>query len=53
MSLHSVRSQPLAFAGVLAAAGAAWLVTADRMAGMDAGPGTDLGTLGWFIGCAA
>ena len=27
-----------------------WLVTADRMAGMDAGPGTDLGRLGWFTG---
>jgi predicted metal-binding membrane protein len=28
----------------------AWWSTADRMANMDAGPGTDLGTLGWFIG---
>jgi predicted metal-binding membrane protein len=28
----------------------AWWSTADRMAGMDAGPGTDLGTLGWFVG---
>jgi predicted metal-binding membrane protein len=28
----------------------AWWVTVDRMRGMDAGPGTDLGTLGWFIG---
>ena len=27
-----------------------WAVTDDRMAGMDAGPGTDLGGLGWFIG---
>jgi predicted metal-binding membrane protein len=34
---------------VLLAAGA-WLLTDDRMAGMDAGPGTDLGGLGWFIG---
>jgi predicted metal-binding membrane protein len=31
-------------------AAAAWLVTADRMEGMDAGPGTDLGGLGWFVG---
>jgi predicted metal-binding membrane protein len=31
-------------------AGLAWWSTADRMAGMDAGPGTDLGTLGWFLG---
>jgi len=30
--------------------GLAWWSTAQRMAGMDAGPGTDLGTLGWFVG---
>ena len=30
--------------------GVAWWSTADRMAGMDAGPGTDLGELGWFLG---
>ena len=28
----------------------AWWSTAGRMADMDAGPGTDLGTLGWFVG---
>jgi predicted metal-binding membrane protein len=28
----------------------AWWWTVDRMRGMDAGPGTDLGTLGWFVG---
>jgi predicted metal-binding membrane protein len=28
----------------------AWWSTADRMANMDTGPGTDLGTLGWFAG---
>jgi predicted metal-binding membrane protein len=33
---------------VLAAVG--WLVTDERMAGMDAGPGTDLGALGFFVG---
>ena len=27
-----------------------WIVTFDRMRGMDAGPGTDLGGLGWFLG---
>ena len=32
---------------VLAAVG--WLVTGDRMAGMDAGPGTDPGALGFFL----
>ena len=31
-------------------AGLAWWVTAERMTGMDAGPGTDLGALGWFTG---
>ena len=34
----------------LGAAAAAWVVTVDRMRGMDAGPGTDLGGLGWFLG---
>jgi predicted metal-binding membrane protein len=28
----------------------AWWSTVVRMAGMDAGPGTDLGALGWFLG---
>lgn len=28
----------------------AWVVTVERMRGMDAGPGTDLGGLGWFVG---
>jgi predicted metal-binding membrane protein len=28
----------------------AWWSTADRMSGMDAGPGTALGGLGWFLG---
>jgi hypothetical protein len=26
-----------------------WLVTDERMAGMDAGPATDLGTLGFYV----
>ena len=29
---------------------AAWVLTDERMAGMDAGPGTDPGALGWFLG---
>ena len=29
---------------------AAWVLTFDRMRGMDEGPGTDLGGLGWFLG---
>ena len=35
---------------LFAAATAAWAVTVDRMRGMDAGPGTDLGGLGWYLG---
>ncbi len=37
-------------AGVVTAAGAAWLILAERMAGMDTGPGGDPGALGWFAG---
>ena len=36
--------------GLVAAALVGWLVLLDRMRGMDAGPGTDLGSLGWFLG---
>ena len=35
---------------LVAAALAAWIVTVTRMRGMDAGPGTDLGGLGWYLG---
>jgi predicted metal-binding membrane protein len=35
---------------VLAAALAAWIVTVERMRGMDAGPGTDLGGFAWYLG---
>jgi predicted metal-binding membrane protein len=35
---------------LLAAAASTWIVTAQRMRGMDAGPGSDLGRLGWFVG---
>ena len=33
---------------LVALAGGCWAVTAQRMRGMDMGPGTDLGGLGWF-----
>jgi predicted metal-binding membrane protein len=36
--------------GLLAAALVTWIVTVERMDGMDAGPGTDLGGFGWFLG---
>ena len=45
------RLDPVSAASVLlAAALLAWVVTFNRMRGMDAGPGTDLGGLGWFVG---
>lgn len=43
------RQQTIAFA-LVAVALAGWIVTAVRMEGMDDGPGTALGTLGWFVG---
>src|SRR5439155_10155543 len=46
----AMRSRLGLVALLLALAGVAWWSTADRMAGMDAGPGTDLGALGWFLG---
>jgi predicted metal-binding membrane protein len=41
---------PLIVAALLAVALVTWIVTMQRMRGMDAGPGTDLGGLGWFVG---
>jgi predicted metal-binding membrane protein len=35
---------------LLALAAIAWAATGDQMSGMDAGPGTDPGTLGFFLG---
>jgi predicted metal-binding membrane protein len=34
----------------LGAAAIAWALTVERMRGMDSGPGTDLGGLGWYLG---
>jgi predicted metal-binding membrane protein len=42
------RSRPAIL--LVAGAAAAWAVTVQRMRGMDAGPGTDLGGLGWYLG---
>jgi predicted metal-binding membrane protein len=44
--LAPVRTAALLFGVVLLA----WVVTVERMRGMDAGPGTDLGGLGWYLG---
>jgi predicted metal-binding membrane protein len=46
--LTAMRTELWMVAALLAAAGLAWWSTADRMAGMDAGPGTALGSAGWF-----
>ena len=35
---------------LLGAAAVAWAITYERMQGMDEGPGTDLGGLGWYLG---
>ena len=44
-------TRPFAIATVVVAAAlVAWLVTLDRMTGMDAGPATDLGGMTWFLG---
>jgi predicted metal-binding membrane protein len=48
--LTAMRTELGIVAVLLAAAGLAWFSTADRMAGMDAGPGSSLGALGWFTG---
>jgi predicted metal-binding membrane protein len=46
----AVRTRLGLVALLFALAALAWWSTAERMAGMDAGPGTDLGALGWFLG---
>ena len=46
------RSLSPVWAAVLLVGGAlvAWIVTVERMRGMDEGPGTHLGGLGWYLG---
>ncbi len=46
--LSATRRHPGAVLGLLGAAVLAWWLTVERMSGMDASPGADLGTLGWF-----
>jgi predicted metal-binding membrane protein len=54
MTVYARRIGPLArgqgglIAGLLGLALVGWLITDRRMAGMDAGPGTDLGTVGFY-----
>src|SRR5438067_8371008 len=49
-ALAAVRARLGVVALLFALAALAWWSTASRMSGMDAGPGGDLGTLGWFVG---
>ncbi|MEA2247456.1 MAG: hypothetical protein QOH46_1985 [Solirubrobacteraceae bacterium] len=46
----AARGRLALIAVLFAAAAVAWWSTAQRMQGMDEGPGTDLGALGWFVG---
>jgi predicted metal-binding membrane protein len=46
----AVRARLGLVALLFALAALAWWLTVDRMRGMDEGPGTDLGTVGWFLG---
>ena len=49
-AFSAVRARLALVAILFALAALAWWLTAVRMAGMDAGPGTDIGALGWFLG---
>jgi predicted metal-binding membrane protein len=49
-AVAAMRTQLGLVALLFGLAGLAWWVTADQMAGMDAGPGTDLGAFSWFLG---
>jgi predicted metal-binding membrane protein len=49
-ALAATRARLGLIALLVALAVVAWWSTAERMSGMDAGPGTELGALGWFLG---
>jgi predicted metal-binding membrane protein len=49
-ALAAVRARLGLVALLCSLAAIAWWSTAQRMSGMDEGPGTDLGALGWFLG---
>ena len=48
--MEAVLRRPPLTAALLILALVAWFVTVEAMRGMDAGPGTDLRSLGWFMG---
>ena len=49
-ALAASRSRLLLVAALFVLAGIAWWSTDARMHGMDGGPGSELGTLAWFLG---
>jgi predicted metal-binding membrane protein len=49
-ALAAARARLGLIAVLFGLAALAWWSTAERMRGMDDGPGTDLGALGWFLG---
>jgi len=49
-AIAAVRTRLGLVALLFGLAGLAWWATAEQMAGMDGGPGTDLGNFGWFLG---
>jgi predicted metal-binding membrane protein len=49
-ALRAARSQLTLVAILFGIAAIGWWATGDRMSGMDDGPWTALGTLGWFLG---
>jgi predicted metal-binding membrane protein len=50
LMLGATRARLGLIALLLALAAVAWWSTAERMRGMDEGPGTDVGALAWFLG---
>jgi predicted metal-binding membrane protein len=49
-ALAAARARVLLVAALFALAAIAWWSTGRQMQGMDGGPGSELGTLGWFLG---
>jgi predicted metal-binding membrane protein len=49
-AFRAARARLALIALLVGLAAVAWWSTARRMQGMDEGPGTDLGALGWFLG---
>lgn len=50
MAFSAARARLALVAILVALTALAWWLTAARMVGMDAGPGSDLGAVGWFLG---